>query len=120
MERLGQRVETAPVLQREAEQVGDHERRHLAGYVGDQVARASFRDGVDDPRGELLDAGPKRPYRPRREAGGEQLAVLRVGRRVPMSIISWSPSRGPAVASGIMMVGDDENFAGSRPTALTS
>jgi hypothetical protein len=37
-----------------------------------------------------------------------------------ISIISWSSSTGPAVASRIVIVGDDENTAGSRPTALTS
>ena len=64
---LGQVVEPAPVVERDAEQLGDDKRRHLARDVGDGVALAPLDHGVDDLGGELVDAQPQPFRRPGRE-----------------------------------------------------
>ena len=61
---LGQVVELAAVVERDAEQLGDHERGHLAGDVRDCVALAPSDHAVDDLGGELLDAQPQLFRRP--------------------------------------------------------
>ena len=53
---LGEDVQPAAVVQRDAEHVGDDVGRELAGDVVDEVALAALDDGVDDLLGELGDA----------------------------------------------------------------
>ena len=74
---LGQVVELASVVERDAEQLGDHERGHLAGDVGDGVALAPLDHAVDDLGGELLDAQAQ-PFAPPR--GVNWLLMMRRSR----------------------------------------
>ena len=53
---LGEAVEPAAVVERDADQLGDDVRRQLAGDVGDEVAGAGRRHRVDDAARQPADA----------------------------------------------------------------
>jgi hypothetical protein len=79
---LGERVEAPAVVERNADQVGDHVRRQLAGDVRDEVARAARRDRVDDAAREAAHAVVEARDHARGEALVHEGAELRVLRRV--------------------------------------
>jgi hypothetical protein len=79
---LGQLVQAAPVIERDAEEFGDHERGQLAGDVGHEVALAPLDHGVDDRGGERLDAVTQPDRRPGREAPVDEAPVAGVPGRV--------------------------------------
>ena len=82
MDDLGQLVELAAVVERQAHQLGDHERWHFAGDVGHEVALAPVRDRIDDLLGQRRDPLAAELRRRQRELAADQLAEARVLRRV--------------------------------------
>ena len=74
MQDLGQLVEASPVLERNTEQLGDHERRHFAGEIGDEVTFTPLGHGVSAGAGGDEDCG----------TGSEGEAGGRVGRVEPL------------------------------------
>jgi hypothetical protein len=79
---LGELVELAPVSERNADELGDQVGRQLARDVGNEVAFAARKHGVDDHATQLSDARLEPRDAARREAAVHEPAQARVGRRV--------------------------------------
>ena len=73
VDRFGELIELAPVVERNAHQLGDDVGRHLAGDVGDEIAFAALDHLIDDLARQRFDAGAQR--------GGRAVNSRRIKRR---------------------------------------
>ena len=75
---LGEAEEPLAIVERDADDVGDHVHRQLVRDVLDEVARAALACPLDDRDGPLPRLGLESPHHARGEAGADQTALPNV------------------------------------------